>query len=198
VMNRLLELDLPTVSGNEDRILVEVARNGSHSRTAAFCARYLEPAHIDWLSKLPLTLELYGAYLFHGTPTDDTQYLLTTVGETGAYPREPKAVEQFVLEHSQRLICCGHDHTPRIVVLASGCHIVNPGSIGCPAYVDHVPHEHSIESDSPHARYAAVEIQDDIISTELVKVSYDWEAAAQEAQINGFPDWAHWIATGRC
>ena len=42
VMNRLLELNLPTVSGNEDRILVEVARSGSHSRTAACCVLRLD------------------------------------------------------------------------------------------------------------------------------------------------------------
>jgi diadenosine tetraphosphatase ApaH/serine/threonine PP2A family protein phosphatase len=74
---------------------------------------------------------------------------------------------------------------------------VNPGSVGCSAYRDDNPFEHAIESGSPHARYAVVETQDGNISAELVSVTYDWDAAAQEAKSNGFPDWSLWIQTGR-
>lgn len=196
VMNRLLELDLPTVSGNEDRILIEVASCSSHSRTAAFCAERLDSRHIDWLAKLPLTLNVHGALLFHGTPTDDTQYLLTAVDESGAHPRDEQEIHQILGLSSHPLLLCGHDHTPRIVMLQSGCFVVNPGSVGCPAYTDDHPYPHTIETGTPDARYAIVEIREDGTTAELIRVTYDWNAAAQEAEANGFPNWAHWIATG--
>jgi len=42
-----------------------------------------------------------------------------------------------------------------------------------------------------------VEIRGDDIIAEFVSISYDWDAAAQEAKSNGFADWATWIATGQ-
>ena len=197
VMNRLLELDMPTVSGNEDRILVETARGMSHSRTAALSAKLLDRLHIEWLAALPPTLNVHGAFLFHGIPEDDTQYLLIAVEESGVRPRDTNEIEHLLLRQSHPLILCGHDHTPRAVTLESGCHVINPGSVGCQAYTDDVPHEHAIENGSPHARYAVAEIQDNIVSAEFVSVPYDWETAAKEAEVNGFPDWARWIQTGR-
>ncbi len=34
--------------------------------------------------------------------------------------------------------------------------VVNPGSIGMPAYTDDTPVPHAIETGAPHARYAVV------------------------------------------
>jgi predicted phosphodiesterase len=196
VLNRLLELDLPTVSGNEDRILVEAARDRSPSRTAMFCARLLTQEHVDWLARLPLMLNIHNALLFHGTPVDDMQYLLTAVDESGACPHDQREVEVLLSGWAQSLILCGHDHTPRVMKLNHGQTVINPGSVGCPAYSDNVPYLHAIENGSPDARYAVVDVQDERVTAELVSVLYNWPAAAQEAEINGFPDWAHWIATG--
>ena len=196
VMNRLLELGLPTVSGNEDRILVEAARGESSSRIAVFCVNLLERLHIEWLATLPLTLDIHGALLFHGMPEDDTQYLLTAVEESGVRPRNQSEIEQLLSEYSHPVSLCGHDHTPRVVALESGCQVINPGSVGCPAYADNVPHDHVIENGFPQARYAIVEINDRGVSTDLISITYDWDSAAQEAEDNGFPDWARWIATG--
>jgi len=197
VMNRLLELGLPAVSGNEDRILVETARGIQHSQTAAFCTRLLDRLHIEWLANLPLALSIHGAFLFHGIPEDDNQYLLMAVDESGVHTRDQLDIKRLLTKHSHPLVLCGHDHTPRIVNLAVDRIIVNPGSVGCPAYRDDNPFEHAIETGSPHARYAVLEIRDGDIIAELISVSYDWEAAAQEAKSNGFSDWATWIQTGR-
>lgn len=197
VMNRLLSLDLPTVSGNEDRILVEASRRSSLSRTAAFCARRLDSRHSEWLARLPLTLEMPGVLLFHGTPTDDTQYLLTAVDPSGAHPRDEQDIRQMLGMCTPSLIFCGHDHTPRTVGLADGRLIVNPGSVGCPAYTDDHLYEHVIESGSPDACYAIVELREDGTTVEQIRATYNWDAATQEAHDNGFPDWAQWIATGK-
>ena len=65
-----------------------------------------------------------------------------------------------------------------------------------PAYVDDVPCHHAIELGSPHARYAIIDQRGGSPRIEQVAVTYDWEAAAQEAASNGFLDWARWLATG--
>ena len=97
---------------------------------------------------------------------------------------------------AQRLVFCGHDHTQRLVVRGEKL-IVNPGSVGCPAYVDDVPADHVVENGSSHARFAVVHPESGFHAVEWVAVPYDAPRAAAEARANGFPDWAMWIATGR-
>ena len=44
-------------------------------------------------------------------------------------------------------------HIPRVVYLANGFKIViNPGSVGLPAYKDELPVVHKMESGTPHAK----------------------------------------------
>jgi hypothetical protein len=82
------------------------------------------------------------------------------------------------------------------VQLAGGPLIVNPGSVGLPAYEDFEP-DHVSESGSPHARYAMLEIgPDESVSVELHAIPYDFEAAALQAEANGRPSWAHAVRTG--
>ncbi len=54
----------------------------------------------------------------------------------------------------QPVILCGHSHVPRTVALPHGKLIVNPGSVGLPAYTMETPAHYMMESGSPHARYA--------------------------------------------
>ena len=75
--------------------------------------------------------------------------------------------------------------------------IVNPGSVGLPAYTDDDPWPHAMEAGSPHARYAVLEHTRTGWRVDPVAVEYDWEAAARAAERNGRPDWAAWIRTGR-
>lgn len=197
VLNTLIDRRIRTVSGNDDRILVETARGMPHSRTATFCAQRLNRSHVEWLANLPLTMYVHEGFLFHGLPEDDTRYLLTAVEESTIRQRDPREVEQLLATHRHSLILCGHDHTPRVVILETGNRVINPGSVGCPAYTDDNPREHVVENGSPHARYAIVDTSDNSACAELVTVVYDWDAAAEEAAANGFPDWAVWLRTGR-
>lgn len=75
--------------------------------------------------------------------------------------------------------------------------IVNPGSVGLPAYDDVHPVAHRVETGSPHARYAVAERQGGIWSTSLIAIPYDWETAARVAQARGRGDWAVALRTGR-
>ncbi len=195
VADRLLELEIPTVSGNEDRVLVEGAAGAAVSRTARFTIDRLTRRHLDWVAALPRIVRVDDLVLFHGTPADDAVYLLTQPRDGRLVARPADAVARLLEEIREPAILCGHDHTPAVVRLDEERAIVNPGSVGCPAYADGVPEAHIVETGSSHARYAVVAWDDDDLSVELIPIPYD--AAADEAARNGFPDWAQWVRTGR-
>ena len=75
--------------------------------------------------------------------------------------------------------------------------VVNPGSVGLPAYCYDSPRSHAMEAGSPHARYAIVDLDDARCRVEQIAVPYDWETAARTAATNGRHDWATWLRTGR-
>ena len=191
--DRLIGLDIPTASGNEDRILVEPCLS---SRAAQFTRARLEPRHLAWLASLPLTTTDGDALLCHGTPTDDTVYLLSRVSAGALAMRSGGEIDALLGSVAQRLVFCGHDHTQRLAVRGEKV-IVNPGSVGCPAYVDDAPEDHVVENGSPHARFAVVHPGSGFHAAEWLAVPYDAPGAAAEARANGFPEWAMWIATGR-
>ena len=86
------------------------------------------------------------------------------------------------------MILCGHTHLQRVVTLEDGRLIVNPGSVGLPAYNDDRPYSHVVESGSPHARYAVVSDEGSGWTADLHLVEYDWEQAARDAEANGRMD----------
>jgi diadenosine tetraphosphatase ApaH/serine/threonine PP2A family protein phosphatase len=202
VADRLLRLAMPTVSGNEDRVLVFPDRTAPAagrplSRTARFTRAQLDRRHLDWLASLPLTAVVGDAFVFHGAPRDDETYLLSVVLEGRLALRTGVEIDALVGDVPQTLVFCGHDHTPRLVRRERRV-IVNPGSVGCPAYDDDVPGVHVVENGSPDARLAIVRSQGGAPpSVEFAAVPYDAAGAAAEARANGFPDWATWIASGR-
>ncbi len=89
-----------------------------------------------------------------------------------------------------------------MVVLPSGVLIVNPGSVGCPAYDDPSDPAHISEAGSPHARYALLDFPahgSDVgaqASVTFVAVPYACQEAARRAELNDRPDWAHALRTG--
>ena len=200
VADRLIAEDWPTVAGNEDRTLVEAESGHSISRTARFTFDHLTKTHCRWLALLPGARYLDGgSFACHGTPTDDTRYLLSRPAANGAMrpATEPEIVDRLEAIDTP-LVLCGHDHLPRVVRLGDGRTIVNPGSVGCPAYTDDDPIPHRVENGSPHARYAIATLcHDGPPNIEPIAVPYDGSAAAFEAESNGFPDWASWLRTGR-
>ncbi len=57
---------------------------------------------------------------------------------------------------SAPLVLCGHTHMPRLA-RSGATLVVNPGSVGLPAFDDTNPYPHRMETGSPHARWALVE-----------------------------------------
>ena len=193
----LIWLDKPAVRGNEDRIITEAPRT-EESLTLRYVLDNLSREHLEWLRSLKPTAVAHDElFLCHGSVERDNEYLLVRVSETGVYLRAPGELMPAVSAVEQRLILCGHDHVPRVVGLPDGRFIVNPGSVGLPAYADYVPHPHVMEAGSPHARYSIISKGVGGWCVENIAVPYDWEAAARAAREHERPDWADWLTTGR-
>lgn len=196
----LLGLDIPTVSGNEDRIILDDPDRHPDSPSLPFVRAALQPADFRWLERLPFTVVAFGDFLLcHGTPESDGEYLLREVTAQGCRPLPAGRVEAKLGAVRQRAILCGHDHLPAWLVLPDDRQVIDPGSVGLPAYRDDRPYPHAMEAGSPHARYSVVTAGGARGGLEVLNVAvpYDWDEAARAAARNGRPDWAKYLATGR-
>lgn len=180
-----------TVSGNEDRILLTGA-----SDTVSFVMSELDRSSVKWLRSLPFSISIGDVQAFHGSPDHDGEYLLWEVTGEGAVARKPALVNRILAGDGPPLVLCGHDHRPAQLFLVCGRTVVNPGSVGLPAYTDDSPCRHFMENGSPHARYSEVERTDNGYRIFTHKVEYDWESAARVASFHKREDWAFWLRTG--
>jgi putative phosphoesterase len=196
----LMSKSWPTLHGNHDRQLL-----ACESHPGAFSDQYAYEhtthAHREWLRGLPSVLQLKeaGILAFHGSPSDDLTYFLEDVSPIGASMALPDVIEQRATGIDARLILCGHTHKPRVVSMSGGRLVVNPGSVGLPAYDDDVPYFHVMENGSPHARYALCQRtrEPQGWNVGLRCVAYEYEKAAAAARRHGSEKWARWIETGR-
>jgi diadenosine tetraphosphatase ApaH/serine/threonine PP2A family protein phosphatase len=167
---------------------------GESDRYAASC---LESHHLKWIEQTPATLLIeQEVLLVHGTPQSDLGYFLETVEPQAVRAANPPEVHDRADEVSAPLILCGHTHIPRSVRLGERRLIVNPGSVGLPAYEDDRPLPHKMQTGSPHARYALVEKRNGSWSAELHSLVYDRESAARLAESRGRADWARAVVRG--
>lgn len=193
----LMSLNLPTVRGNHERQLatLDPAAMGPSDR---FAYDVMTEAQRRWIAGLPVSIEIgVDILLLHGGPKDDLAYLLETVTPSGCRPATEAEVEQRLAGVEHPLILCGHTHLPREMRLRDGRFIVNPGSVGLPAYEEVSPYLHRNETGAPHARYAILEKTADGWRAEFVQVAYDWAAASALAGARGRLDWAGALLTGR-
>jgi len=194
----LMELNIPTVRGNEDRIILDTPEKHPESPSLPFVQAVLKQEHLLWLAELPLSATVYeDFFLCHGTPEKDNAYLLREVTATGCRLLPSTAVAQMLQTVSRPIVCCGHDHLPALLRLPDGRHVINPGSVGLPAYRDHLPFSHTMEAGSPHARYTVVKRSRTGLFIENIAIPYDWQSAAAVAVKNGRPDWAEYLTSGR-
>ena len=203
---------IPMIAGNHERQLLNLTPE-KLGKSDACTASEISNAHRAWLASAPPTMWLTDdVFVCHGTPHSDLHYWLETVtndfGQHGS-PGIRAATLAEVLErlgtgpHTQAsLIICGHTHIPRVVSVPSptGGHfmtIVNPGSVGLPAYDDAHPYLHHIETGSPYARYAIAEQTAAGWQIDLRCVIYDFESMARLAESRQRPNWAVALRTGR-
>ncbi|MBO6895568.1 MAG: metallophosphoesterase family protein [Roseibium sp.] len=193
----LRENNWPTVMGNHDRFLID-RPIGKMAPTDAFAAERLSPESLSWIETLQPTIRLgEEIFLCHGTPDNDDRYLTEkVVGPKGHLPDEETLLADLKGEKAP-IVCCGHTHIPRVIHLqATGQTILNPGSVGLPSYEDDHPRRHKMETGSPHARYALMTKTGTTWNFQEKILTYDWDAAAAEAQKNGRKAWARSLKHG--
>jgi len=192
----LMRQDWFHIRGNHDRQLVE-QNPGQHGLSDRYAFQRLGEDELEWLANLPATLEpLDGFLLFHGAPADDRTYLLETV----EHGRARLAVRAEIMARlggvRSPVMICGHTHIPRVVEVPGEMLIINPGSVGLPAYDDETPEHHVMETGSPLARYAVLENVDGRWTVEWIAIPYDFQQAADQARKNNRPDWEIALRTG--
>lgn len=217
----LMQRQIPMLAGNHERQLLTLPPD-KLNRSDACTASEITAVQRAWLASAPPTHWLSDeVFACHGTPSSDLDYWLETItddfGQLGSpgmrSASQPELVQRLgrgLHTDKASLILCGHTHVPRVVQVqapslsVAGPHsplrtitIVNPGSVGLPAYDDMHPFKHHVETGSPHARYAIVQTTAHGWQTELRSVPYDVEPMARMAEQRGRPDWAIALRTGR-
>jgi predicted phosphodiesterase len=194
--DRLMELDLPTISGNHERQVLcwDRTEMGASDR---YARDTITQAQRDWMAALPPVLRPQSdVFMCHATPQNDVDCYLEDLVAGELRPTSLRSIEERTGSCDAALIFCGHSHIPRLVHLPSGQIIVNPGSAGIQAYEGNHPGPHVVEVGSPHARYAIAERSQSGWLVEFIAVPYDWEAAARLAQDRGREDWVRALRTG--
>ena len=195
----LMAHEFVTIRGNQDRQIYEATQEEiDFNPTLRYVLDDLGKEPVDWMQSLPFDKQMSeDIYLCHGTPSNDVIYLLEDV-ETGfARLRSDGEIMVLLEGQSSSLVICGHSHKPRTVMLQSGQLVVNPGSVGLPAYTDEEPVVHSMENFCPHASYAIIEDCESGWTVQHIKVPYDYMKAADEAKKRRREDWAYYLTTGR-
>jgi putative phosphoesterase len=182
------------ISGNTDREIVDNTEKEGMPRVRA----ELSAETIDWLKNLPKTTSVDDViFVCHGTPESDNEYLLEKVTEHGVFVYNDEDLIEKTKHIKESVILCGHSHVNRVIYLSNGKLIINPGSVGLPAYLGTGEYRFAMESMTPHAKYAIIQADGDTINIAQINCTYDWNAAAQRARNNGNPKVAEFLLHGR-
>jgi predicted phosphodiesterase len=185
------------LAGNHERQILEAPETSDEYNSDSYARARLTPELLDWLRALRPVCEPEPNLLFcHGSPRSDLEYLLETASPSGFGLATPSEIAERLGTSQASLVLCGHSHLPRSVRLGKTL-IVNPGSVGLPAYSARHPAPHVVETGSVDARYAIVERMGDRFRAELISVPYDFEDAVVLAERAGAHEWAHALRTGR-
>ncbi|MFZ6760072.1 metallophosphoesterase family protein [Undibacterium sp. Ji50W] len=179
------------LAGNHERQILEL-----HERSGAgdvYAHQQITTAQRDWITSLKPVLRLTEEVLLcHGTPDSDNTTLLQ-VADRNATAQE---VKDRLGQQTAAVIACGHSHVARSVRTVAGQLIVNPGSVGHPAYEYDYPYPHVIESGSPDARYAIVEKMSHGWTASLINVPYAYQQMVDLAASRGREDWVRALRSG--
>jgi putative phosphoesterase len=193
----LMQQKIISVLGNEDRVIL-CPGDTEPSPTLQYVLENLEKKHIEWLRDIPANRIVDGSmFACHASPHSDIEYFFWDVRGDHMIITRRDDMETWARNNDYPVLLCGHDHTPRSTRLQTGTFIVNPGSVGLPAFKDDIPYHHIMQAGSPHTRYAIVSENNGEWNAEQIALEYDWEAAATIAAQNGRQDWSSWLRTGK-
>lgn len=197
-LERLAGVDCVAVRGNHDRQVATLAPERMNA-SDRYTLEEITDAQRQALGALPEQVRIAEAILaLHASPASDTAYLLDRIDKGRLVRDRMEDIEARLGEvEGARLVLTAHSHRADMVRLPGGMTVINPGSVGCPAYDDDEP-PHVSESGSPHARYALVTPggADELPEVDFVAVRYAFEAAARRAEANERFEWAHALRTG--
>lgn len=164
-IERLRELEVPTISGNHDRMLTSGRDFGANSMAQAGIRHARETCSEDelaWLEELPVERTEFDGRLklVHGHPDAPDRY---------TYPEDfgPHLLGE------EGVLVMGHTHVQGAEAYEEGI-VMNPGSVGQPRDRD------------PRAAYAVVDL--DSMDVELRRVEYDIERVVEEIEKVGLPE----------
>lgn len=197
--NCLMQNEFITICGNQDRQIYEATTDEIESNpTMQFIIDDLGEEPLEWMKSLPFDLQLTDEiYLCHGTPKSDLAYFLEDVKTGVAEVRDSNEIKNLLNGNKSQLVLCGHTHTSRTFQTESQQLIVNPGSVGLPAYRDNMPTDHVMQSFCPHASYAIIESSNFGWNVSHINIAYDHQKAAQHAILRDREDWGRFLKTGR-
>ncbi|MFA0810244.1 metallophosphoesterase family protein [Microbulbifer epialgicus] len=195
----LMEYDFITIRGNQDRQIYEADPKTIESNpTLQFILEDLTAEALEWMKNLPATLQLNpDVFLCHGSPDSDLTYLLENIESGLPQVRQDGEILKLISIQKSQVILCGHTHIPRSITTSTGQQIINPGSVGLPAYFDVSPRPHWMENFSPYASYSILENLCGLWRAQHIKVPYDNQQAAQDAKRRNRQDWEYYLTTGR-
>lgn len=182
------------IMGNCDRYLLQ---EEMESATFQYVKPMLTPDIVNWLQAFKKTWIFKDLLFCHATPFADDEYLLEEVLPEGVAQKSIHTLMSELASIDQKLIFCGHTHVHKSVWLPDGKCIVNPGSVGLPAYYEATPYPHVMESKSPHAKYVIVSPKDENWCMEHILLPYHYELAAHRAEQNNRTDYSYPIRSGR-
>jgi predicted phosphodiesterase len=178
-----------SLAGNHDRQLLSF-RPGHGGPSDEYAHSQLTTKEFDWLRTLKPSIQLNNeVFLCHGTPINDCEYLLESIEGASVKLANSAAITERLAGESSAVVACGHTHIPRSIKLGGGQLIVNPGSVGLPAYSDDHPVPHVVETGSPDARYTIIEQTRAGWATQHFTVPYDHMSMAKLARQRNRPDW---------
>lgn len=192
-VDQVRDLGCPVVLGNADGSYhpahhpsVYPPRNKSQLALQQDFDRHvaaLTEADRAWLTNFPLThtetMDGLRMDFFHAAPHHN--YVLVMPWASN------EELEVMRLSDDTALSAFGHNHRP-FVRTHAGRVVVNSGSVGIPFDGD------------PRPSYVLVEVDHGALSTQVIRVPYDAEAAIRTAQQVGMAGWelfAHTVLTGR-
>ena len=169
-MDLLIGRGHPTVLGNTDVWIAGIEPGGGS--IAAWARRQLQPAHEEYLRRLPTSyrIEPPGGpplVVVHATPT--------SLGDLLS-PDAPEAVVSTMFEQARtRTLVYGHIHKAYVRDVAQGL-VVNTGSVGFPFDGNTKP------------SFAILRLDGGRWHAENIRVAYDHEAVAKDLTASTHPD----------
>jgi putative phosphoesterase len=186
--NYLRESKMKSILGNGD---FDVLNNQSRNRTMNDNLNELSEINKKWVMDLPQKIIDDDVTIFHGTMNSMYEYLFEYIQNEIVKIYEKEELKEKIYGIMTKYIGCGHSHIERIMTINDQI-ILNPGSVGLPAYSDDMP-KHKMETWNNKAKYIEVNENEIVINY----IEYDYRSAAKQARKNNREDWAYSIETGR-